>query len=151
MQERPERCPVCRSHGVAKIFYGLPGLGLWNDPDFQRDWNEGRIVLGGDGIVVAQCKDWHCTVCGHRWGEEFRRRFEQAEREFAEEAAKRVEEAAEQESAAVRFGVLDAILQPDGRWTTCPHCGHEFSIYNENSWDGEKHLRCGTRLRLVQS
>lgn len=30
----------------------------------------------------------------------------------------------------------------------CPHCGVRFALYSDQSWDGEKHLSCGTRLVL---
>ena len=115
-----------------EILYGLPRL--W-DPELQRQLKEEIVVLGGDAIVVAECRDWRCVACDHQWGMEVVERIEAYDREWSlEKAAREAAQAVEEEAAAIRRGVLDAVLEPDDVWTTCPHCRHEFSIYNKNSW-----------------
>lgn len=36
-------------------------------------------------------------------------------------------------------------------WVKCPQCGWRFCLKNTSSWSGERHRRCGQRLRLIDN
>jgi len=107
--------------------------------ELASDLESGRVVLAGCSLSESSPR-WHCNTCGHEWGE-FAVVFEALDRQREEEQARRDQE-------ALGRGVMEALLHPDG-WVLCPHCGHSFNSQARMSWDGEKHVTCGTYLRLL--
>jgi len=125
-------CPKCGSHATA-------GFVDVSAPPLREELDSGRAVLGGCS-VSAESKDRRCLDCGHEWGTIVVDHMDAHDRKLAAERA-------EHDALAAKRGVWDAQVRPD-RWTTCPYCGWNFATYAEMSWDGQKHLSCGTRLRL---
>ena len=134
--EIPRDCPTCKSPRLARIVYGFVDVSELGD-----DLESGRIVLGGCAVSKSSPR-WRCNTCG-REGGDFAAEYEQIERQREEERAGR------DARARVR-GVMEAPLYPDG-WVRCPHCGYSFNSKARMSWDGEKHVSCGTYLRLLPS
>ena len=132
----PHDCPTCGSHRIGRIVYGLVDVTKLAD-----DLASGRIVLGGCTVSKSSHR-WCCNSCGSQWGD-FAAEFEQREREDMEEQVRR-------DARARARGVMEAPLYPDG-WARCPHCGYSFNSKARMSWDGEKHITCGTYLRLLPS
>lgn len=54
---RPTHCPVCLSHRIADICYGLPAF----TPELVRRINAGRAVIAGDRRDGDP--DWACADC----------------------------------------------------------------------------------------
>ena len=81
---------------------------------------------------------------------EAERRLEEAARRKQREEQER-REREEDEKAKLR-GVMAAEMIKDicTYWVICPFCGERFSIKHSSAWDGEKHLKCKTRLKLVE-
>ena len=127
-------CPACGSSRIADIFYGYMDVSAIAD-----DLASGRIVLGGSSLSASSPK-WRCNTCGHEWGD-----FEAV---FQEWELRRAEERARFDGEARARGVMETSLYPDG-WILCPHCGRSFSSESRQSWDGERHVTCGTYLRLL--
>ena len=134
--EVPRDCPICRSPYIAEIVYGLMDMSELAD-----DSGAGRIVLGGCTLSKSSPR-WRCNTCGSEWGD-FAAMFERIERHREEEQARR-------DGEALAGGVMEASLYPDG-WVLCPHCGYSFNSKAGMSWDGEKHVTCGTYLRMLPS
>jgi len=42
---------------------------------------------------------------------------------------------------------MEAVLF-QSNWIKCPQCGWKFCLSNTSSWTGERHRRCGQRLKL---
>jgi hypothetical protein len=61
MPRRSPRCPDCSSSDARQIVYGLPS------PDLEAAVRRGEFVLGGC-LVSDNDPAWHCTGCGHRFG-----------------------------------------------------------------------------------
>jgi hypothetical protein len=59
----PPHCPVCCSHRVAEVLYGLPDDTL----ELKQALREKRVVLGGC-VEFDDGPAWECTACGHQWG-----------------------------------------------------------------------------------
>ena len=56
-----KKCPKCSlAEPVVPIRYGMPG------PKMQQDYYEGKIKLGGCGIVENAPK-WYCNKCEHEF------------------------------------------------------------------------------------
>ena len=49
---------------------------------------------------------------------------------------------------ADKRGRMDALVNPKGMGR-CPHCHKIFRDVDSVTWDGDRHLPCLTRLRLV--
>lgn len=49
------------------------------------------------------------------------------------------------EQQGVERGLLDAKVNKYG-FVKCPYCGETFLITDSQSWDGQKHVRCKTRI-----
>ena len=92
--------------------------------------------------LVESSPRWRCNTCGSEWGD-FAAMFERIERHREEQQARR-------DGEALARGVMEASLYEDG-WVLCPHCGYSFNSTAGMSWDGEKHVTCGTYLRLLPS
>jgi hypothetical protein len=43
--------------------------------------------------------------------------------------------------------IMEVELRLDG-WTQCPFCKINFATYNKTSYQNNKHLTCGTKLKL---
>ena len=133
-QDHPSNCVVCGSSHVARIIYGLVDVA-----PLAAELDSGRAVLGGCGICESSCK-WHCNACHHEWGD-FALEFGTLHRMQREKRARR-------DAEALARGVMDAPLYPDG-WVHCPYCHVSFGTTSRMSWNVEKHMTCGTLLRLV--
>ena len=129
----PLECPTCTSPRVASIVYGFVDVTKLAD-----DLDTGRVILGGCDLSASSHR-WHCNSCGREWGD-FAAVFEHNKRQWEEQQA-------HLDAEALARGVMDASLYPDG-WVLCPHCSLSFNS-NARMWDGEKHVTCGTYLRLV--
>ena len=137
-------CPRCGSANTAQLLWGLPQRPL------PEAFYQGRIVLGGCS-VGPWCRDWCCHDCGQEWGMEFAKSFEPTPaqvRNGQKRQSKLQRQEAARERQAVKRGTLEAVVRSDG-WTWCPHCGIGFSTRYPYTWDGEKHLTCRTRIRLI--
>lgn len=44
--------------------------------------------------------------------------------------------------------ILTAKCRSDG-WTCCPKCSVRFTTHNSASWDGHRHITCGTYLKFI--
>ena len=56
-----KQCPKCSSkENVIPIRYGMPGV------EMQQDFHEGKIKLGGCGIVENAPK-WYCNKCKYEF------------------------------------------------------------------------------------
>ncbi len=110
-----------------------------SEPSLREELDSGRAVLGGC-VISEESKDRQCLDCGHEWGTKMIDRMEAHDRKLAAERA-------ECDALAAKRGVWDAQVRSN-RWTTCPYCGSSFATYAAMFWDGQKHLPCGTRLRL---
>jgi ribosomal protein S27AE len=62
VKTKPSKCPKCGLDGVIPIMYGDPAPEAWAAAE------RGELQLGGccveDGMPI-----WHCTKCGHEFGE----------------------------------------------------------------------------------
>ena len=79
------------------------------------------------------------------------RRIEAERRVKQEESARKWREEDERANEeAKKRGVMAAEMTKDicTYWVVCPYCGERFSIKHSVSWDGEKHIKCRTRLKL---
>ena len=138
---RAPSCTYCGSANTARIVWGLPKRPL------PEGFYQGRVVLGGCS-VGPWCRDWHCHECGEEWGMEFAKTLELPPDEVRKRRSKLQRREVARERKAVKRGTLEAVVRSDG-WTWCPHCGTGFSTRYPNSWDGEKHLTCLTRIRKI--
>ena len=132
--EIPRDCPTCRSPRLARIIYGFVDVS-----ELAADLESGRIVLGGCAVSKSSPR-WRCNTCG-REGGDFAAEYEHIER-------RREEERAGRDARARVRGVMEASLYPDA-WVLCPHCGYSFNSKARMSWDGERHVTCGTYLQLL--
>lgn len=130
----PRDCPACKSAHIAQMLYGFVDVS-----ELASDLESGRVVLAGCSLSESSAR-WHCNTCGHEWGS-FAGLFQELDRQ-------RQEEQARLEREALARGVMEASLYPDG-WVLCPHCGRSFNTQARMSWDGKKHVTCGTYLRLI--
>jgi hypothetical protein len=103
------------------------------------DLESGRVILAGCTLSASSPR-WHCNSCAREWGD-FAAQFEEIESQRQEEQSRR-------DAQALARGVMEALLYPDG-WVLCPHCSRSFNSNARMSWDGEKHVTCGTYLRLL--
>lgn len=139
-RDAPDRsdCPTCGSTKVARLVYGLVDM-----DKIDGELASGRAVLAGCDVSESS-PHWHCTACGTEWGIT----------EWASIlAARRAREAAalaKREAEVLQRGVLEAVLRPTGL-VRCPHCRRSFDTKSAASWDGTKHLSCGTYLVLKRS
>jgi hypothetical protein len=80
---------------------------------------------------------------------EAKMRLEEAKRRAKQKEYERM--AREEDERAKKRGVLVAEMIEDicTYWVICPYCGERFSIKHSMSWDGEKHIKCRTRLKLI--
>jgi len=127
-------CPTCGSPNTAEIIYGFVDVAGLTD-----GLESGRIVLGGCDLSQSSAR-WRCNACGGEWGD-FATEMKEIERQRAEEQARH-------RAQALARGRMEASLDPDG-WVLCPHCNYSFSSKARMSWDGERHVTCGTYLRLL--
>jgi DNA-directed RNA polymerase subunit RPC12/RpoP len=44
-------------------------------------------------------------------------------------------------------GIFTTSVNAHG-WVRCPHCGWRFTPRDKNLWDGQRHIKCGTYLKL---
>jgi hypothetical protein len=63
-----ETCPVCGSHDVVPIMYGLPS------PEAEEDAMNGKVVLGGC-VVEENSPTLYCKSCEHNWYDESYRQW----------------------------------------------------------------------------
>jgi hypothetical protein len=131
-------CTKCSSIKVARLAYGLI-----DQEKIKGEIESGRASLAGCDVSETS-PQWHCNSCGNEWGvtEWATMLVARREREAAA-LAKREEE-------ALRRGVLDADLRPN-ELARCPFCGRSFDTKSRLSWDGMRHLSCGTYLSLMPS
>ena len=66
MDRKRITCPICQSHKVVNIFYGMPTTDVFERQLKAQAW-EDKIVLGGCCITPDSPK-WHCTDCEHSFG-----------------------------------------------------------------------------------
>jgi hypothetical protein len=136
----PERsdCPKCASKEVARLVYGLVDMDT-----ISQELESGRAVLAGCDVGESS-PQWHCNSCGNEWGIT----------EWATIlAARREREAAalaKREAEVLARGVLEATLRPSGL-ARCPFCKRSFDTNSAMSWNGTRHLSCGTYLSLKLS
>jgi hypothetical protein len=135
-RDHPANCAVCGSPHVARIIYGFVDIG-----SIATELDSGRAVLGGCDVSESSCR-WHCHACRHEWGDFVL--------EFGELNHRNQEDRARRDTEALARGVVDAPIYPDG-WVHCPYCDRSFNTTARVSWNGEKHMTCGTFLRLVPS
>lgn len=60
MLNTPPPCPVCASHAVIPIIYGMP------DADLVARDQAGEAKIGGVA-TYAYSPEWHCRDCQHEW------------------------------------------------------------------------------------
>ena len=56
-----KQCPKCSSKEIViPIRYGMPGV------EMQQDFHEGKIKLGGCGMV-ENAPEWYCNKCEYEF------------------------------------------------------------------------------------
>ena len=68
--------------------------------------------------------------------------------EFAEAMDKVDAERRARDIEARSRGTMAAMTRPDG-WTKCPYCKMIFSTRSRESFDGARHISCGTYLDII--
>jgi uncharacterized Zn-finger protein len=112
----------------------LPQVRAW-----QRTW---RGRWSGIGI----CEDKRCPICGSYY----------ISRQYCEGRARGVRYTC---PYCQRLTVDDPWIPDNDRpeaivscylrdWVRCPNCGKRFTLANPSSWNGERHVTCGQRLKI---
>jgi len=56
VKSKPDTCPKCGSHRIARILYGLPMMSA----ELRRELDERTVVLGG---CMPMDVSWRCVEC----------------------------------------------------------------------------------------
>ena len=141
--KKPKNCPNCKSERVVVIQYGLP----MDMAQVERDIKAEKIILGGCGISES-LPDFSCLDCAHEWKKTISKK-EKAKKEKT--LNKMICEKDRALKKADSRGILEAKVNQYG-FIRCPFCKTGFNVDKHHfTWDGERHLTCKTRIKLIRS
>ncbi len=91
-------------------------------------------------VIIGAQEDWRNTLMGAEFGYSVTEHSTWADSYLT---------AANQPSATnASDETLEAVVYQDN-WIKCPNCSFRFCLNNLGSWSGQRHRRCGQRLKII--